>query len=59
MASEDFVRLTNMIYNEGWIPVEYSCKWIKERGFDARIVLKRDGLGQELTSSAADFAIAR
>jgi hypothetical protein len=57
MASEDFVRLTNMIYNESWIPVEYSCKWIKERGFDARIVLKRDGLDQELTSSAADFAM--
>jgi hypothetical protein len=57
MVSEDFLKLTNMIYIEHWTPVDYTLKWSKESGYDARIVLERDKVRQELVSSADDFAM--
>jgi hypothetical protein len=57
MASDDFLKLTSMIYGENWRPIEYNWKWNKQTGYFAKVVLKRDAEAVELSSSAIDFVM--
>lgn len=55
MASEDFLLLTDMIYNKGWSIKEIKHTFNIESGEKSTIVLHKNGQTKELQSSAEDF----
>jgi hypothetical protein len=55
MASEDFLVLTDMIYNKGWSIKKITHTFHKDSGEKSTIVLTKDGEIQTIESSAEDF----
>jgi hypothetical protein len=55
VASEDFLLLTDMIYNKRWSIKEIKHTFSKESGEKSTIVLEKNGQTHELQSSAEDF----
>lgn len=55
MASEDFLLLTDMIYNKRWSIKEIRHTFRKESGMKSTIVLNKDSQTKTLQSSAEDF----
>ena len=55
MASEDFLLLTDMIYNKHWSINRITHSFDRESGEKSTIVLRKDDQTQELQSSAEDF----
>jgi hypothetical protein len=55
MASEDFLLLTDMIYNKRWSIKEITHRFGKDIGAKSTVVLTKDGQIQTIESSAEDF----
>jgi len=57
MVSEDFLRIMNMIYIEGWKVIDGGTKWSQEQGCETTVVLQRDDETREILSPAPDVAM--
>jgi hypothetical protein len=55
MASEDFLLLTDLIYNQGWAIKEVKHDFGKEIGWSSTVVLSKNGETRVLQSMAEDF----
>jgi hypothetical protein len=57
MVSEDFLRIMNMMYAEGWKIIDGGAKCSQEQGWETKVVLQRDGETREISSSAPDVGM--